>query len=281
VIEFAELEEFVEMQLKNYSSGMHMRLAFSVMVQSDADVMLIDEVLAVGDARFARKCVDTLERLREEGRTILFVTHAMESLKSLCDRAILIEDGVIDVAGDPEEVARRYLEINFSGPARAASASADGARAAASSIADVWLEDSDGERTRDFEHGSPIHLVAEIEAKEEIEHPGFGFEICASDRARVFAVVGRPIRHSNGKLEPGERVRIRARIENPLAPDSYVINCSLWRGDRPDLVELRHPAAELVVRGDQRQPGYVELGWEWECEIESERPIDPMEATPE
>jgi ABC-2 type transport system ATP-binding protein len=280
VIEFAELEEFVEMQLKNYSSGMHMRLAFSVMVQSHADVMLIDEVLAVGDARFARKCVDTLKQLREEGRTILFVTHAMESLKSLCDRAILIEDGVIDLAGDPEEVAERYLELNFAGPARAASMSADGTRAAtASSIADVWLEGSDGERTRDFEHGSPIHLVAEIEAKEEIEHPGFGFEICASDRARVFAVVGRPIRGANGKLERGERVRIRARIENPLAPDSYVINCSLWRGDRPDLVEFRHPAAELVVRGSQQQPGYVELGWE--CEIETEHPIDPLEATPE
>jgi ABC-2 type transport system ATP-binding protein len=278
VIEFAELEEFVEMPLKNYSSGMTMRLAFSVMVQADADLMLIDEVLAVGDARFGRKCVDTLQRLHREGRTILFVTHAMESLRSLCDRAILIEDGVIDLAGDPDEVARRYLQLNFSGPARAASASADGARAAAASrIADVWLEDSDGERTQGFENGSPIHLVADIEAKEEIDQPGFGFEICASDRARVFAVVRQPIRESNGKLEPGERVRIRVRIENPLAPDSYVINCSLWGGEQ-DLVDVRHPAAELVVWGDQ-QIGYVEL--DWECEIESERPIDPMEAASE
>jgi ABC-2 type transport system ATP-binding protein len=279
VIEFAELEEFVEMKLKNYSSGMRMRLAFSMMVQSDADLMLIDEVLAVGDARFGRKCVDTLQRLREEGRTILFVTHAMESLKSLCDRAILLEDGVIDLAGDPEEVAQRYLHLNFSGPARAASPSTDGARAApASRIANVWLENSDGERTRDFEHGSPIHLVAELEAKEDVERPGFGFEIRASDRARVFAVLRQPIRGSNGKLEPGERVRIRARIENPLAPDSYVINCSLWRGTEQDLVDVRHPAAELVVWGDQ-QIGYVELNWEYE--IESERPSDPMEAAPE
>jgi ABC-2 type transport system ATP-binding protein len=278
VIEFAELEEFVEMKLKNYSSGMHMRLAFSVMVQSDADLMLIDEVLAVGDARFRQKCVDTLQRLHTEGRTILFVTHAMESLKSLCDRAILIDDSVIDLDGDPEEVAERYLEINFSGPERAASASTDGARAAmASRIADVWLENSDGERTRDFEHGSPIHLVAEIEAKEEIDRPQFGFEVYASDQARVFAVVRHPIRAPNGKLEPGERVRIRARIENPLAPDSYAISCSLWRGTGPDLVEFRRPAAELIVWGTQQQPGYVELDWELESEIESERG-DPLEA---
>jgi hypothetical protein len=256
-----------------------MRLAFSAMAQSDADLMLIDEVLAVGDARFAQKCVDTLRRLRREGRTILFVTHAMESLKSLCDRAILIEDGVIDLDGDPEGVARRYLELNFSGPEQAATASTDGARAAAAGrIADVRLENSDGERTRDFEHGSPIHLVAEIEAKEEIQRPGFGFEICASDRARVFAVVRRPIRGSNGKLEPGERVRIKARIENPLAPDSYAINCSLWRGAEQDLVDVRHPAAELAVWGNESQPGYIELDWEYE--IESVR-TSPVEAAPE
>ncbi len=281
VIEFAELEEFVEMKLKNYSSGMLMRLAFSMMTEANADVMLIDEVLAVGDARFGQKCVDTLERMRNEGRTILFVTHAMESLKSLCDRAILIEDGVLDMDDDPEEVAQRYLQLNFSGPARAASATTDGARpAAASRIADVWLENSDGERTRDFDHGSPIHLVAQIEVKDEIEQPRFGFEIRASDRARVFAVLRQPIQGSNGKLEPGERVRVRATIENPLAPDSYAINCSLWRGAEAELVDVRHPAAELVVKGDQ-QLGYVELDWELDCEVESERPIDPMEAAPE
>lgn len=275
VIEFAELEEFVEMKLKNYSSGMHMRLAFSVMAQSDADLMLIDEVLAVGDARFGKKCVDTLQRLHGEGRTILFVTHAMESMKALCDRAILIEDSVIDLDGDPEDVAERYLEINFSGAERAASASTDGARApTASRIAEVWLENSDGERTRDFEHGSPIHLVAEIEAREDIDRPQFGFEIYASDQARVFTVVRHPIRGPNGTLKPGDRLRITARIENPLAPDSYAINCSLWRGDGPDLVEFRRPAAELVVWGAQQQPGYVELDWELESEIESERPLE-------
>jgi ABC-2 type transport system ATP-binding protein len=281
VIEFAELEEFVEMKLKNYSSGMYMRLAFSMLVESEADLMLIDEVLAVGDARFGRKCIDTLKELRKEGRTILFVTHAMESLRSLCDRAILIEDGVIDLDDSPDEVAQRYLQLNFSGPAGPASGTEDGARAAATGrIADVWLENSDGERTHDFAHGSPIHLFTEIEVKDELERPGFGFEIRASDRARVFAVWKQPIRKSNGKLERGERIRIKAKIENPLAPDSYTINCSLWGGSEQELVDARQPAAELVVRGKQ-QLGYVELDWDLDCEIESERPIDPMEATAE
>ena len=93
VIEFAELEEFADLKLKNYSSGMHVRLAFSVMIQVDADVLLIDEVLAVGDAAFQQKCFDEFHRLRDEGRTILLVTHDMSAVRRFCHRAMLLERG--------------------------------------------------------------------------------------------------------------------------------------------------------------------------------------------
>ena len=96
-IEFAELEEFIDLKLKNYSSGMHVRLAFAVMIQVDADVLLIDEVLAVGDAAFQQKCFDEFDRMRDEGRTILFVTHDMGAVERFCDRALLLERGrVVD-----------------------------------------------------------------------------------------------------------------------------------------------------------------------------------------
>jgi ABC-2 type transport system ATP-binding protein len=261
VIEFAELEEFVELKLKNYSSGMSMRLAFAVMIQSDADVMLIDEVLAVGDASFAQKCMDTFQRLRDEGRTILFVTHDMESLRLLCDRAILIEDGVIDLAGDPAEVANRYLQINFNRGGHLPLPSADGAGGGAvGRIADFWLENSEGERPRGFEHGSPIKVVAGIEAQQEFERPTFGFEICSSDGARVFVA---PLQQLAETLQPGDRVTFRATVANPLRPGSYVINCGLGSG--PAVVDLLRPAAELVVWG---QPlfGTVALDWTWEVE---------------
>src|SRR3954468_20021553 len=93
VIEFAELEEFVELKLKNYSSGMQVRLAFSVMIQVDADILLIDEVLAVGDASFQQKCFDVFHRMKDEGRTILFVTHDMNMVMRFCHRALLLERG--------------------------------------------------------------------------------------------------------------------------------------------------------------------------------------------
>ena len=95
IIAFAELEEFVDLKLKNYSSGMSVRLGFSVAIQVDADVLLVDEVLAVGDGAFQRKCFDEFERMRAEGRTILFVTHDMAAIERFCDRAMLLERGVV------------------------------------------------------------------------------------------------------------------------------------------------------------------------------------------
>jgi len=97
VMAFAELEDFLDMKLKNYSSGMQVRLAFSVMVQVDADVLLIDEVLAVGDAAFQQKCFDVFYRLRDEGRTIVLVTHQMPIVEQFSHRALLLNDGKIAV----------------------------------------------------------------------------------------------------------------------------------------------------------------------------------------
>ena len=194
-----------------------MRLAFSMMIESDADVMLIDEVLAVGDASFNQKCVDTLQRLRSEGRTILLVTHAMESLKSLCDHAILIENGIIDLDGDPERSRGATSRSTSPVPSRRRRRARTVRGAAAARIADVWLENSEGERVKEFEHGSAIHLVAVIEAKEEIDRPQFGFEICASDRARVFAVVRHPFGTPTASWSRanGSRSERRSRTRSP------------------------------------------------------------------
>ena len=99
VIEFAELEEFKDLKLKNYSSGMHVRLAFSVAIQVDADILMIDEVLAVGDAAFQQKCYDVFNDLRDRGKTIIFVTHDMGALQRFCHRALLLERGRPRVPG--------------------------------------------------------------------------------------------------------------------------------------------------------------------------------------
>src|SRR5438270_3273025 len=112
---YAELEQFVDLKLKNYSSGMMVRLAFAVMVQADADVMLIDEVLAVGDAAFAQKCTDVFREKRDAGKTLVLVTHDMATVQAFCDRAMLLHDGEQRFLGEPEEATLRYYRLNFAG----------------------------------------------------------------------------------------------------------------------------------------------------------------------
>ena len=102
VIEFAELDEFVDLKLKNYSSGMLVRLAFSLMMEVDADILLIDEVLAVGDAAFQQKCADAFREMKAAGKTIVLVTHEMATVEEYCHRAMLIGDGQHPHIGEPE-----------------------------------------------------------------------------------------------------------------------------------------------------------------------------------
>ncbi len=108
---FAELEQFQDQKLKNYSSGMQVRLAFSIAIRARGDILLLDEVLAVGDAAFQQKCNDYFASLKDKKQTVILVTHSMESVKKFCTRAILIEDGKITKNGDPKEVADEYTKL--------------------------------------------------------------------------------------------------------------------------------------------------------------------------
>lgn len=112
IIEFSELKEFINIPVKHYSSGMYMRLGFSVAIYVDAPILLIDEVLAVGDASFQKKCINYLKSVKEQGdKTIVFVSHSEEAVKKLCDRAILLTEGKLIGDGDPKEVFGIYHKI--------------------------------------------------------------------------------------------------------------------------------------------------------------------------
>lgn len=122
VVEFSELEEFMDRKLKNYSSGMQVRLAFSIAIHADSEILLLDEILAVGDEAFQAKCNDYFLQLKKEGKTVILVTHDMSSVKKYCNKAVLIDDGEVKVIGSPDDVANQYSLDNF---ARVASDSSD------------------------------------------------------------------------------------------------------------------------------------------------------------
>ena len=108
IVAFAELERFVDQKLKNFSSGMQVRLAFSIAIQVPFDVLLLDEVLAVGDQDFQEKCFATFDRFREEGKTVVLVSHDLNAVTRVCDRALLLEQGLVQAIGPAEEIVDRY-----------------------------------------------------------------------------------------------------------------------------------------------------------------------------
>ena len=110
IIEFSELEKFIDNPIRTYSSGMYMRLAFAVAINVDADILLIDEILSVGDEHFQNKCIEKMIDLKNKGKTMVFVTHSMESVKKLCNRAVWLSEGKIKLDGNVDEVVDNYIK---------------------------------------------------------------------------------------------------------------------------------------------------------------------------
>ena len=111
IIEFSELGDFIDHPIRTYSSGMYMRLAFSVAINVDAEILLIDEILAVGDQHFQEKCFNKLTELKNSDKTIVIVTHSLDNVKKLCTRAIWIKDGHVEMDDEPNKVIEKYLEV--------------------------------------------------------------------------------------------------------------------------------------------------------------------------
>lgn len=113
IIEFSELGSLIDNPVRTYSSGQYMRLAFSVAINVDAEILLIDEILSVGDQHFQEKCFKKMRELKAEGKTMVFVTHSMESVKNLCDRAVWLYEGKVKMDGDTSEVVDEYLRVTM------------------------------------------------------------------------------------------------------------------------------------------------------------------------
>jgi len=255
VIAFAELEEFLDLKLKNYSSGMAVRLAFSVAVQVDADILLVDEVLAVGDASFQRKCYDQFDKLKAAGKTIVFVTHDMSAVERFCDRAMLLERGKIVDIGDPHKVARAYNEINFG---RLPHSTVEQGRAA--EISAAWFE-SRGGRVTDVDPDDPLTLCMEVVFHEAIDRPRFHFHLRNETHHTVFATSTDLHSIDTGSYRAGETVVVRARLENWLAPGRYFLSPTLARfGAGPgEALDVRMNLSALAVAGERVFDGMVDI----------------------
>jgi ABC-type polysaccharide/polyol phosphate transport system ATPase subunit len=247
IISFAELERFVDQKLKNYSSGMQVRLAFSVMVQSDPDVLLIDEVLAVGDAAFQQKCIDVFYRLRHEGKTIVLVTHEMGMVERFCHRALKISGGDITHIGDPAEIGRAYMTENFSSYAAEAGERSDVPEVR---IVNAWVTDSTGERVDAIPYGEWFGLHVLLEPLEPISQPGVTLWLTSEDGVRVFSAGARENGEALADLRPGERVQFSIAAQNPLSAGRYYVGCGVTRGTAGlEILLFQNRATDVVSFG--------------------------------
>jgi ABC-type polysaccharide/polyol phosphate transport system ATPase subunit len=264
VIDFAELRDSETVKLKNYSSGMHVRLAFSVMIQVDADVLLIDEVLAVGDASFQQKCFDQFNRLRDAGRTIVLVTHDMGSVRRFCHRAMLMEHGATIVSGDPERVGSHYLELNFHhDQEEAAAVPLEGKERFGDGTArfvQLWTQTEDGLPLEAAPQGADIVVKANVEFNGALDDPVVGLTIEDEDHRPVFAASSTWVEERTGSFQAGDHATLTVRFPNVLAPGRYHITPQIARrGSGFDLAD-RHPRMiSFLVIGTRDSGGIVEL----------------------
>jgi len=174
IIEFSGLKDFMDQPVKHYSSGMYVRLGFAVAIEMDPDILLIDEVLAVGDLAFQLKCLDRIRDFQRRGKTLLFVSHALQTVEDFCDEVFLIHHGKLVARGDPSYTILQYIRT-YMGEGGYLYTQEFGSREV--EITDVKMRDADGNESGTFVSGKPLHVDISYDAHKRVEKPVFGFSL--------------------------------------------------------------------------------------------------------
>lgn len=253
IVDFAELEEFMDQKLKNYSSGMQVRLAFSMAIRAKADVLLIDEVLAVGDADFQRKCFNYFTQLRKDKATVVLVTHDMNAVREYCDRAMLIEKNKVLTIGPANTVADRYLRLFTEDHSQDAAEDTPQNRWGDYSLktSGIHIEVSD----------EKISITHEFNVNADFQHPVAGF--------RLRDGVGKDITGTNTKLEnqklpnykKGQQASVVWEIPNLLRDGQYTIDATLQYADLISIADWWNNAATFTIRKNRQLPYPIDPGF--------------------
>lgn len=231
IVRFAELEKFMDQKLKNYSSGMQVRLAFSIATRVEADILLIDEVLAVGDADFQRKCYKYFKSLKKTGKSVVFVTHDMEAVKEYCDRALLIDDGFVQINDRPDLVADEYLKLFNRSQASETKKRASGKKDTTLRWGNGLVEISKATVNK---KGDNLRVEATITAgPEPVDDIVFGFRFVNEKGDIVLG--GNSLSSSNGQLirmGAGEKLMVSFEFTNVLGHGRFSLGATVRLSDK-------------------------------------------------
>ncbi|HEY8223909.1 MAG TPA: Wzt carbohydrate-binding domain-containing protein, partial [Pyrinomonadaceae bacterium] len=227
IVAFAEVEKFIDTPVKHYSSGMYVRLAFAVAAHLDPEILLVDEVLAVGDTAFQKKCLGKMDDVAKEGRTVLFVSHNMAAVENLCGRAILLDHGKVSSVGDVKDVIAAYLDsgiISHEGDVDLTSHPTR-RRDAVALLKRVRLLDTDGNVKDRFHCGEPMRIELTFEPAVNLKTPEFGIGVDDWMGSRIFSITTYFSDSELPSLESACRI-ICHLDEIPLAPGRYTLSLS-------------------------------------------------------
>src|SRR4051794_17921259 len=260
---FSELGEFIDRQVRTYSSGMYMRLGFAVAAHIDADVLLLDEVFAVGDEEFQRKCFAKIFEFKQRGGTIVFVSHDAASVERLCQRAILLRNGKVELDGSAQEAIARYHTLLAE--ERNPEESASGLREYGSGearITGVKLLGPGGEPRQQFAAGEPMTVELRIDAREAIAAPRVTLEL-RDEAGLLLAATAEDTAGLGWQQETGERTVSFALEQSPFADGRFRLRCELGDPAGTHLYHWLDDAARFAVYAGDRARGPVLLAGTW------------------
>ncbi len=256
IVAFAELEKFMDQKLKNYSSGMQVRLAFSIAIRADTDILILDEVLAVGDEAFQQKCIDIFEKYKADGRTVVLVTHDMEIVRKFCNRAILINNGKIVKSGDPQEIATEYSKLNMEKTEQAIRSSND--RKPGTNI-DLKINSEDNKSKTDFDIFEEMKI--KISWPEQLSSvKNLGLAIHKNSGEYMFGD-----NTLDKDIDVSKRV-VTYKVKLALGPGKYHLVAGLFGETARDTIDFEHHGPEFIIKmnPNDKFQGLVRLKGDWE-----------------
>ena len=275
-IHFAGIERFRDAKLKNLSTGMRARLGFATALQAESDILLLDEILAVGDADFQLKCLEVFEEFKRQRRTIVLVTHDLGQVQNFCDKAVLLERGRIVAAGDPAVVIPRYLESvgqvptmlggmlkrhrEQEGPIRCVR---------------LWVEDENGCEITRARSGDRLVVVALYEVLADDDEPVLGFALHAEDDSIVYSNNTHWQGARTGRVRAGQFIETRIPLVAALRNGRYFVGYGVANEALTVFYDEVDRAATFVIHGSRVHHGVVDLQAQVEYRIADDSPAQP------
>lgn len=261
IVDFAEIPEFMDQKLKNYSSGMQVRLAFSIAIKAKNEILIFDEVLAVGDEAFQRKCFDIFEQYKAEGQTVILVSHDMGAIRNFCNRAILIDDGKVISEGSPDKIATIYSTLNqqriddSTGKQNIARAGGQHVRYLGVSIANI-----SGRAQQSYKYGEHTQIHATVDGLAAEDYESVGITVIKQSGEHLGGLNTRIYKAGSAWKQKG---RITLDLTLDFSPGKYHVYVELFSKPGRPIEGIVGPSFEVMNDRDLTWSGLTKLNAKW------------------